>query len=128
MPCNLNHKQLGLDVIRGIHDAGSTPIEFNTIAIADGGSTSDRRATQCDGSLCVLRGNLAREGCTVKLTVGRTNHSRQRACSTTSTRASTQFLKVASLPETTWFHNEGPAGGPGMPEMAQITGAIVEQA
>jgi dihydroxy-acid dehydratase len=36
MPCNLNHRDLALDVKRGIRDAGGTPLEFNTIAISDG--------------------------------------------------------------------------------------------
>jgi dihydroxy-acid dehydratase len=36
MPCNLNQRELALDVKRGIREAGGTPIEFNTIAVSDG--------------------------------------------------------------------------------------------
>ncbi|MFH8570339.1 dihydroxy-acid dehydratase [Streptomyces sp. NPDC017993] len=35
MPCNLNHRRLAESVMRGIRDAGGTPLEINTIAISD---------------------------------------------------------------------------------------------
>ncbi|WP_407548602.1 dihydroxy-acid dehydratase [Streptomyces sp. Pv4-95] len=35
MPCNLNHRRLAESVMRGIRDAGGTPMEINTIAISD---------------------------------------------------------------------------------------------
>ena len=36
MPCNLNQRELALDVKRGVRAAGGTPMEFNTIAVSDG--------------------------------------------------------------------------------------------
>jgi dihydroxy-acid dehydratase len=36
MPCNLNQRELALDVKRGVRDAGATPLEFNAIAVSDG--------------------------------------------------------------------------------------------
>src|SRR5947208_3829507 len=36
MPCNLNQRELAVDVKRGIRDAGGTPMEFNTISVSDG--------------------------------------------------------------------------------------------
>src|SRR6184192_631316 len=36
MPCNLNQRELAVDVKRGIREAGGTPLEFNTISISDG--------------------------------------------------------------------------------------------
>ncbi|GAA2686291.1 dihydroxy-acid dehydratase [Streptomyces lunalinharesii] len=35
MPCNLNHRRLAESVMRGVRDAGGTPLEINTIAISD---------------------------------------------------------------------------------------------
>src|SRR3972149_5264378 len=36
MPCNLNQRALVPHVKRGIHAAGGTPMEFNTISVSDG--------------------------------------------------------------------------------------------
>ena len=36
MPCNFKLRELAKDVARGIHEAGGTPMEYNTIAISDG--------------------------------------------------------------------------------------------
>jgi dihydroxy-acid dehydratase len=36
MPCNLNQRDLAQHVKRGVHAAGGTPFEVNTIAISDG--------------------------------------------------------------------------------------------
>src|SRR6187455_2760753 len=36
MPCNLNQRELALDVKRGIREAGATPMEFNTVSVSDG--------------------------------------------------------------------------------------------
>src|SRR5213080_2194439 len=36
MPCNLNQRELAVDVKRGIREAGRTPMEFNTISVSDG--------------------------------------------------------------------------------------------
>lgn len=36
MPCNFSHRQLAEQVMRGVREAGGTPLEVNTIAINDG--------------------------------------------------------------------------------------------
>ncbi len=36
MPCNLNLRELAVEVKKGVRAAGGTPMEFNTIAISDG--------------------------------------------------------------------------------------------
>jgi dihydroxy-acid dehydratase len=66
MPCNLNQRQLALDVKRGIRAAGGTPLEFNTIAVSDGVSmgTEGMRASLvsreviADSIELVARGHL----------------------------------------------------------------------
>ena len=66
MPCNLNQRDLAVDVKRGIREAGATPMEFNTIAVSDGVSmgTSGMRASLvsreviADSIELVARGHL----------------------------------------------------------------------
>ncbi|HWN22033.1 MAG TPA: dihydroxy-acid dehydratase [Gaiellaceae bacterium] len=66
MPCNLNQRELAQDVKRGVHAAGGTPLEFNTIAISDGVSmgTEGMRASLvsreviADSIELVARGHL----------------------------------------------------------------------
>ena len=36
MPCNFNHRELAVEVKKGVREAGGTPMEYNTIAISDG--------------------------------------------------------------------------------------------
>src|ERR1700722_2939013 len=35
-PCNLNHRDLAMAAKKGVSESGGTPMEFGTIAIADG--------------------------------------------------------------------------------------------
>ena len=66
MPCNLNQRELAVDVKRGIREAGGTPMEFNTIAVSDGVSmgTEGMRASLvsreviADSIELVARGHL----------------------------------------------------------------------
>jgi dihydroxy-acid dehydratase len=66
MPCNLNQRELALDVKRGVRAAGGTPIEFNTISVSDGVSmgTEGMRASLvsreviADSIELVVRGHL----------------------------------------------------------------------
>jgi dihydroxy-acid dehydratase len=66
MPCNLNQRELAVDVKRGIREAGGTPLEFNTIAVSDGVSmgTEGMRASLvsreviADSIELVARGHL----------------------------------------------------------------------
>jgi dihydroxy-acid dehydratase len=66
MPCNLNQRELAQDVKRGVHAAGGTPMEFNTISVSDGVSmgTEGMRASLvsreviADSIELVARGHL----------------------------------------------------------------------
>ena len=79
------------------------------------------------GGLAVLRGNLAPEGCVVKLA----GHERLQHSGPAHVFDSEEdcFAAVADkriLPgEVVVIRYEGPAGGPGMREMLHVTGAIV---
>src|SRR5262249_50074143 len=75
-----------------------------------------------NGSLRVLRGNLAPDGCVVKLTVDRTAH-RGPARVFDNERDCFSAVKAGRiLPgDVVIIRYEGPAGAPGMPEMLQVT-------
>ena len=36
MPCNFSHRELAQEVMKGVREAGGTPIEVNTVSISDG--------------------------------------------------------------------------------------------
>src|SRR3954452_8485880 len=78
------------------------------------------------GSLRILRGNLAPDGCVVKLTVDRTEH-RGPARVFDTEQAAFEAVKAKRIVagDVVVIRYEGPAGGPGMPEMLQVTGAII---
>jgi dihydroxy-acid dehydratase len=81
---------------------------------------------KASGSLRVLRGNLAPDGCVVKLTVGRSLHSGPARVFDDEATCIEAVLAGRIKPgDVVVIRNEGPAGGPGMPEMLQITGAII---
>src|SRR4051794_31361079 len=79
------------------------------------------------GGLAILRGNLAPDGCVVKLAGHeRVHHSGparvfdgEEACMAAVTSGAIRDGDVVVI------RNEGPAGGPGMREMLAVTGAIV---
>ena len=80
-----------------------------------------------EGGLAILRGNLAPEGSVVKLAGterrGQTGPARVFDCEEDCFRA----VKAGEIDEgdVIVIRNEGPAGGPGMREMLQVTAAIV---
>jgi dihydroxy-acid dehydratase len=78
------------------------------------------------GSLRILRGNLAPEGCVVKLTVDRKQH-RGPARVFDGEPACFEAVKAGQIVagDVVVIRYEGPAGAPGMPEMLQVTGAII---
>ena len=78
------------------------------------------------GSLRVLRGNLAPEGCVVKLTVDRREH-RGPARVFDDEPSAFEAVKGGKIKpgDVVVIRYEGPAGGPGMPEMLQVTAAII---
>jgi dihydroxy-acid dehydratase len=81
---------------------------------------------KASGSLRILRGNLAPDGCVLKLTVGRTSH-RGPARVYDDEQSCFAAVKAGRIRpgDVVVIRYEGPAGGPGMPEMLQITGAII---
>jgi len=78
------------------------------------------------GSLRILRGNLAPDGCVVKLTVDRKDH-RGPARVFDGEVAAFEAVKAKQIKpgDVVVIRYEGPAGAPGMPEMLQVTGAII---
>ena len=78
------------------------------------------------GSLRILRGNLAPDGCVVKLTVDRKQH-RGPARVFDGEPAAFEAVKAKQIEpgDVILIRYEGPAGAPGMPEMLQVTGAII---
>jgi dihydroxy-acid dehydratase len=78
------------------------------------------------GSLRILRGNLAPDGCVVKLTVDRKRH-RGPARVFDGEPAAFEAVKAKRIGpgDVVVIRYEGPAGAPGMPEMLQVTGAII---
>ena len=79
------------------------------------------------GGLAILRGNLAPEGCVVKLAGHeRLSTAARRACSTPRRSASPRSRRGRIEPgDVVVIRYEGPAGGPGMREMLHVTAAIV---
>jgi dihydroxy-acid dehydratase len=78
------------------------------------------------GSLRILRGNLAPDGCVVKLTVDRKAHRGPARVFDSEQAAFDAVMKKAIRPgDIVVIRYEGPAGGPGMPEMLQVTAAII---
>ena len=78
------------------------------------------------GSLRVLYGNLAPEGCVVKLTVGSTSHrGPARVFDNEQDCFDAVMANRIGPGDVVVIRYEGPAGGPGMPEMLAVTGAII---
>jgi dihydroxy-acid dehydratase len=79
------------------------------------------------GGLVILRGNLAPEGCVVKMTgherTAHTGPARVFECEEDAMRAVTERAIVAG--DVVVIRNEGPSGGPGMREMLAVTAALV---
>ena len=79
------------------------------------------------GGLVILKGNLAPEGCVIKVAgVARTYHrgpARVFDCEEDAMRAVTS--KSIKAGDVVVIRYEGPRGGPGMREMLGVTGAIV---
>ena len=121
---------------RGLVDGDAMTVDGRTLAqLADDVeeapgqqvvATIDR-PVKSRGGLAILRGNLAPDGCVIKLAGhGRMHHEGPAKVFDSEPDC---FLAVkAGLIEpgdVVVIRYEGPAGGPGMPEMLQITAAIV---
>ncbi len=79
------------------------------------------------GGIAVLRGNLAPDGCVVKLAGHDRLHHRGPARVYDSEKAAFQAVQRGDIHagDVVVIRYEGPAGGPGMQEMLAVTGALV---
>jgi dihydroxy-acid dehydratase len=79
------------------------------------------------GGMAILRGNLAPEGCVIKLAGHGRMYHRGTAKVYDSEHACFEAVKAKEIEagDVVVIRYEGPAGAPGMPEMLQITAAIV---
>src|SRR4051794_40028580 len=79
------------------------------------------------GGLAILRGNLAPEGCVVKLSGHERRHHRGPARVFDGEEAAMAAVTSGQINpgDVVVIRNEGPAGGPGMREMLAVTAAIV---
>ena len=82
---------------------------------------------KAEGGLAILRGNLAPEGAVIKVAgtprTGQTGPARVFECEEDCFRAVREGMIEPG--DVIVIRNEGPAGGPGMREMLQVTAAIV---
>ena len=79
------------------------------------------------GGLAILRGNLAPDGCVVKLAGHERVHHSGPARVFEGEEAAMETVTTGGIAEgdVIVIRNEGPAGGPGMREMLAVTGALV---
>ena len=79
------------------------------------------------GGLAILRGNLAPDGCVLKLAGEDRSHHRGPARVFDSEEATFAAVKAGQIVpgDVVVIRYEGPVGGPGMREMLHVTGAIV---
>jgi dihydroxy-acid dehydratase len=79
------------------------------------------------GGLAILRGNLAPDGCVVKLAGHGRRHHAGPARVFESEEAAMAAVTAGSVKagDVVVIRNEGPAGGPGMREMLAVTAALV---
>ena len=80
-----------------------------------------------NGGFAILRGNLAPDGCVVKLSGhGRLHHSGPaRVFESEEEAFAAVKAREIEAGDVVVIRNEGPAGGPGMREMLQVTAALV---
>ena len=85
------------------------------------------RPLKAQGGLAILRGNLAPEGCVVKLSGHERTLHRGPARVFDSEEAAFQAVvrRQIKAGDVVVIRYEGPAGGPGMREMLSVTGALV---
>jgi dihydroxy-acid dehydratase len=81
------------------------------------------------GGLAILKGNLAPEGCVVKLAGHERRHHRGPARVFDGEPAAMAAVLAGEIQagDVVVIRNEGPAGGPGMREMLAVTAALVGQ-
>jgi dihydroxy-acid dehydratase len=101
------------------HDATETPGQNVVRALSD--------PIKATGGLAILRGNLAPDGCVVKLAGHeRRRHNGPAKVFESEEDAMAAVTRSAIQPgDVVVIRNEGPAGGPGMREMLAVTAALV---
>jgi dihydroxy-acid dehydratase len=79
------------------------------------------------GGLVILRGNLAPEGCVLKIVGQKTTYHRGPARVFDSEEAAFQAVQEGKVQsgDVVVIRNEGPSGGPGMREMLAVTAALM---
>jgi dihydroxy-acid dehydratase len=128
-------------VIRRLKQAGilhgeSITVTGQTIGeVADAAEEADGQevvrpledALKPNGGFAILRGNLAPDGCVVKLSGhGRLEHSGPARVYENEEEAFAAVKGKSIEPgDVVVIRNEGPSGGPGMREMLQVTAALV---
>jgi dihydroxy-acid dehydratase len=128
-------------VIRRLKEAGRLHGECITVTgqtigeVADAAQEADGQevvrpvedALKPNGGFAILRGNLAPDGCVVKLSGhGRREHTgRARVFESEEDAFAAVKAKSIEPGEVVVIRNEGPSGGPGMREMLQVTAALV---
>jgi dihydroxy-acid dehydratase len=120
-----------------LHEGAQTVTGQTVGEIADAAQESDGQQVvkplsdpiKPTGGLAILRGNLAPEGCVVKLA----GHERRRQSGPARVFESEEDAMHAvtagsiNAGDVVVVRNEGPAGGPGMREMLAVTAALVGQ-
>ena len=128
-------------VLKRLKDAGLLHVDSQTVTgrtvgeVADAAQEADGQRVvrplddpiKPTGGLAILKGNLAPEGCVVKLA----GHERRRQSGPARVFESEEEAMVAVRErsikpgDVVVIRNEGPAGGPGMREMLAVTAALV---
>jgi dihydroxy-acid dehydratase len=125
-------KQAGL-----LHEGAQTVTGKTVGELADAAQETDGQRVvrpldqplKPNGGLAILKGNLAPEGCVVKLA----GHERRRQTGPARVFESEEEAMAAATAgriapgDIVVIRNEGPAGGPGMREMLAVTAALVGQ-
>jgi dihydroxy-acid dehydratase len=128
-------------VVKRLHQAGLLHEEAQTVTgrtvgehAAEAVETEGQRVVRpldqplkASGGLAILRGNLAPEGCVVKLAGHERVHHRGPARVFESEEDAMAAVTARSIQagDVVVIRNEGPAGGPGMREMLAVTAALV---
>jgi dihydroxy-acid dehydratase len=121
---------------RDLLDGGAMTVDGRTIAeIAEEAQeapgqqvvTTVERPLKPRGGIAILRGNLAPDGCVIKLAGSDRTYHRGPAKVYDSEHECFEAVKARKVEagDVVVIRYEGPVGAPGMPEMLQVTAAIV---
>jgi dihydroxy-acid dehydratase len=121
---------------RGLLDGDALTVDGRTLAqLADEVEeapgqqvvTTVDRPIKPRGGIAILRGNLAPDGCVIKLAGSDRTHHRGPAKVYDSEQECFEAVKARKVEagDVVVIRYEGPVGAPGMPEMLQVTAAIV---